>query len=49
MLEDPVAENGHQGSEAGNACTDDSYVRLESRPDTEIDTFPFKAVSAISD
>ena len=48
MLEDAVAKNGYQGSEAGNTCTDDCYVRLESRPDTEIDTFPFKAVSAIS-
>lgn len=41
MLEDAVAEDGHQGSEAGDACTDDGYVGLESRPDAEIDTFPF--------
>ena len=49
MLEDTVSENGDQGSEAGNAGTDDGYIRLESRPDTEIDAFPFTKLSVITD
>ena len=49
VLEDTVSENGDQGSEAGNAGTDDGYIRLESRPDTEIDAFPFTKSSVISD
>ena len=49
MLEGAVLENRHQGSEAGDACADDGYVRLEGRPNAEVNTFPFTTLSAISD
>ena len=41
MLENAVAEDCEQGSEAGDAGADDGYVGLESGPDAEVDTFPF--------
>ncbi len=49
MLKDAVSEDCYQGSETGDASADDGDIGLESRPNTEVDAFPFTTVLVIRD